>query len=114
MPKNTMVAIEATLYDAAILTAPYQLIATLPHSVSILRIINDSDHTILISYDGDNPYDCVITEETLQIPAQANSQPQASVANFPAGTKIWAAVLDDAEAPIGTIVVTGYYQPQGI
>jgi hypothetical protein len=113
MPKNTIVAIEATVYDATTLTDAYQLIATLPHSVSILRIINASDESIYISYDGTNPYDCVITETTAQIQAQTNSQPQASVANFPAGTKVYASLVTGDSGATGVIVVAGYYQPQG-
>jgi hypothetical protein len=114
MPKNTIVAIEATVYPAPDLTENYQLIATLPHSVSILRIVNASDESIYISYDSTNPYDCIITEDTLQIPAQTNSQPQAKVANFSAGTKIYAALVTGDSGATGVIVVTGYYQPQGI
>jgi hypothetical protein len=113
MPKNTMVAIEAIIFDSTTLIDTYQLIATLSHSVSILRIINASTDTILISYDGDSPNDCITAQGTLQIPAQTNSQPQASVANFPAGTKIYAALLTGDSGDTGSVVVTGYYQPQG-
>jgi hypothetical protein len=113
MPKNTIVGIEAIIYDAALLTDAYQLIATLPHSVSILRIINASTDTILISHDGDNPYDCIVAEDTLEIQGQTNSQPQAMVANFAAGTNIYAALLTGDSGDTGSIIVAGYYQPVG-
>jgi hypothetical protein len=113
MPKNTMVATQATIFDATLLADVYQIIATLPHSVSILRIVNASTDSILISYDGDNPYDCITAQGSLQIQAQTNSQPQASVANFPAGTKIYAALLTGDSGDTGAVVVTGYYQPKG-
>ena len=76
---------------------------------SIIRLINDSNQDMAVSYDGATYNDLVLAGDILQLGFQANSQPSSQVALFPKGTVVYVTKLVAAAAS-GTIYFTGYYQ----
>lgn len=112
MPKNIVKAIPLGTFDAAALTANYQPIYAggLPHALSLLRIINKSDTDIVISYDGITDNDFITVGTTFILPAQMSSQPNNQVMQIPAGSML--SVRHDKVAGVGTIYVSGYYNPE--
>ena len=112
MPKNRLMAIPLGTFDAATLTAAFQPIYAggLPHSLSLLRIINRSNVDIIISYDGLIDNDYIGVDSTFILPAQQNSQPRNQVMQIPAGDLL---SIKQATAPgVGTIYISGYYNPE--
>ena len=109
MPKNRLMAIPLGTFDAATLTAVYQPIYALglPHSISLLRIINKSNVAFFLSYDGVTTNDFIDVDSEFELPAQMSSQPRNQVMQIPAGIMLsikWATA-----AGVGTIYVSGYY-----
>lgn len=83
--------------------------AGLTHPCFLLRIINNSNITILISYDGVNNHDILPPNDTLQLDFQTNSQPSGHMALLRKGTVIYAKRSAGA-AGVGIIYLCGYYQ----
>ena len=108
--KNSVQAIELTTFDAANLMATYTVINAngLQQACFLIRIVNDSNVDITISYDGATDHDFVLSNDSLIISVQNNSQPNNYIAKFSAGTKIYV----KGSAGMGTIYLSGYYQPQ--
>ena len=112
MPKNRLVAIPLGIFNAANLTALYQPIypGGLPHSISLLRIINRSNVDFLLSFDGATDNDFIGVDSTFFLPAQMNSQPNNQVMQISKGDLL---SVKQATAPgIGTIYVSGYYNAE--
>lgn len=112
MPKNIVKAIPLGIFNAANLTAAYQSIypGGLPHSISLLRIINRSNVDFLLSYDGVTDNDYIGVDSTFILPVQQNSQPRNQVMQIPAGTLL--SVKWVLAAGIGNIYISGYYNPE--
>ncbi len=109
MPTNNIKAITLSSFDAAALTPIYQSINApngLPHAVLFMRIVNDSDVGVLISYDGINDNEYMSPDSSAEFPFQANSLPNNKVAQLATGTQIYVRAL---AAGMGVIVVSGYY-----
>lgn len=108
--KNIIKAIPLTTLSAAGLGASYQAINPdgLDQSCIILRINNDSNVAITISFDGVTDHEYLGSQETLHIDAQTNSLPQPEVCVFAKGTKVYV----KGTAGMGTLAVSAYYQPQ--
>ena len=110
--KNIVLPIPLTSIDSATFTGAYQLLSGaggLTNPCIILRIINNSNKNITISYDGVHDHDFLPTLGTLQLSLQTNSQPSNFVAQISAGTKIYV----KGAAGAGLVYLAGYYQPQG-
>lgn len=71
----------------------------------MIRIINDSDTDINISFDGTTDHEYLRTQEVLQIGFQANSQPSNFRSLLARGTVIYFR----GTAGAGTIYISGYY-----
>lgn len=82
--------------------------AGFPGSCFLLRIINDSNSKISISYDGINDHDFVLANSNISLNFQGNAGPSGQVAQLPAKTVVYVA---SAAANAGTLVVSCYYQP---
>jgi hypothetical protein len=109
MPVNYVSAIPMTSKNAAALTGGFDVVTTgLPEACSILRIINDSNSDVIISYDGATNHDYLVGGTTLQIDAQANSQPNSDVSQFRKGQKVYV----KGTAGIGFVYVVAYYNRQ--
>jgi hypothetical protein len=72
-----------------------------------LRIINNSDVGLEISYDGSTQHDFVAANTTLNLPVQTNSQPTNKTALFPKGTTVYV----NGSTGTGVVYLAGYYQP---
>lgn len=111
--KNILQATTLSSINSAAFTGAYQLLSAatgLPVGCSILRIINNSTKDVTISYDGSTDNDFLPTLNTLQIPAQSNSQPNAFLAIFPKGQKVWV----KGAAGTGLVYLAGYYSPNSL
>lgn len=108
--QNKIKAIELTSIDSASFTGSYQVINTdgLDEPCSLIRIINDSNRDITVSYDGTTDHDFVPTAETLQLPAQANAGPTSWSSMMPKGTRVYV----KGSAGTGFVYLAGYYAPR--
>lgn len=93
--------------NSAALSGTYAIINSggLPNPCFKLRVMNASTQDVTISYDGVTDHEVVLSDSTLDIDVQNNSQPASYVANFPKGTVVWA----KGTAGVGFIYVSGYY-----
>lgn len=113
MLKNTVKAIILTSFDSSTLSALFQPInpGGLDHACFLVRINNDSDEGVIVSYDGVNSHDFIAPATTLELPLQTNSGPMNRAAYMSQGTVIY--VKEATAAGTGEIYLSGYYQPQG-
>ena len=109
--KTTIAAIPLTTFNSASVTASYQPINSggLNFSCILLRVNNASNAAITISYDGVTDHEYIQAAGLLEIQAQANSLPSPNACCFKRGTIIYL----KGTAGVGTIALSGYYQPQG-
>lgn len=112
--KNNVLPIPATSVDSATFGAAYVLLsatAGIPFPLFLVRIFNNSNVNVLISYDGTNTHDFVTAGGVLELNFQTNSQPNTMIAKLAAGTKIYAKATTGG-AGVGLVYLAGYYQPQ--
>ena len=110
--KNVLLPIPLSSINSAAFTGAYQLLsaaAGLPTACVIMRIINNSDKDVTVSYDGINDHDFVRTGTSFAIDAQTNAQPSSLKSCFAAGTKIYV----KGNAGAGLVYIAGYFNPQG-
>ena len=109
--KNIVLAIPLTSISSTTFNSTYQLVNTggLPHACFLLKMTNNSNVDITISYDGVNDHDFLRNDDELQIASQTNSQPNNFVALFGVGLKVYVKGI----AGMGSVYLAGYYQPQG-
>lgn len=106
---STVKAISLSSFDTAGLAAGYNVInaSGLSHSCFLLRIINESNIDIGISYDGVSTADFVLSDSVLTLNFQANSGPSGCNCVMAKGTKIY---ITAPAAGVGLVYLTGYYQ----
>jgi hypothetical protein len=94
--------------DSATVGAGYAALNAggLAQSCSILRIVNDSNQAITVSYDGVTDQDYVAANTSLQLYFQTNAQPDTGRALLARGT----VVSVKGTAGVGTIKLIGYFQ----
>lgn len=107
--KNFVETVNLSTFDSASLTGAYQAIngTGLSDDVKVLRIINDSDQTITISYDGINDGDVIITKtaETYEFQANAQEVPEGAGIKYARKGQI---IFAKGMAGMGNIYVGGY------
>lgn len=110
MAKNIIKAIELTHINSAAFTGAYQAInpTGLPNACFLIRIINNSNKSITVSYDGVTDQDFIIAGATFQLPIQSNALPNNYIANIKQGTIVYV----KAAAGAGLVYLAGYYSPQ--
>ena len=110
--KNSIKAIPLKSIASSGVSSSYAAINStgLPNGCFLLRIINNSNEDITVSYDGSTDNEYVPTMTTLQLPVQSNAQPVNSVAVFPIGTIVYV----KGTGGTGYVYLAGYYQPQGV
>lgn len=112
--KSILKAIPASTIDSATISGTYEIFgnsqAGIPLPCMILKISNGGTTDVYVSFDGTTDHDYVIKGTTLEINAQANSLNPGRMAEFPKGTKVYV----KGTAGTGNIVLSGYYQPQGV
>jgi hypothetical protein len=112
MPKNIIAAIPVDLFDSATLTANLQPMLTNPfaHPLIRLRIYNNSNVDVIISYNGIDDQEYIVSGELFELNAQMLAQPRNQMCQIPAGSTLY---IKQATAPgIGDIIVSGYYNPE--
>lgn len=107
--RNNITPIPLTSIDSATFTGAYQVVNTagLPFPCFMLRIVNNSDRDITVSFDGatDNDFVPHGTSETIE--SQTNSQPINFTCLFPKGTKVYVKGLAGGT---GLVYLAGYAQ----
>ena len=109
MLRNFVQAIEMESIDSGTFTGNLQAVNAngLPEACSIIRIVNDSDRDITISYDGALEHDYLRSGDNLTLNLQTNSLPGSRELRMKQGTVIYVAGLAGGT---GLIYLTGYYQ----
>jgi len=108
MSTNRVLALPLETFDSGTLTGGFDLAYNgLPRAIFLIRIINDSDQDVKVSYDGIDDHDIVIADRTLEINFQTNNHPRSHVALLPSGTKIY--LRGPGQGGAGNIYLTGYY-----
>lgn len=109
--KNIALPIPLSSIDSASFSGSYQLLsgaAGLTKPCITLRIVNNSDKDVTVSYDGTNDHDYVPTKTVRDIQFQTNSLPQTQTCSLAQATKIYV----KAVAGTGLVYLSGFYQPQ--
>ncbi len=70
-----------------------------------IRIVNNSNAAITISYDGINDHEFIPVNSVFELPSQTNSQPNSHIALFPKHTIVYI----KGAAGTGNIYLSGYY-----
>jgi hypothetical protein len=108
MATNRVFAIPLETFDAGTLTGGFDVAYDgIPRAIFLIRIINDSDQDVKVSYDGIDDHDMVIADGRLEINFQTNKQPRSHVALLPVGTKIY--LHGPGQGGTGNIYISGYY-----
>ena len=110
MAKDFIQAIPLTSIDSSTFTGNYKAINStgLPNGCSLIRITNDSNRDVLVSYDGVLDHDYIVAGDKLELNLQANSLPTGCVAQLKQGTVVHVA----AAAGTGYVYLAGYYSPK--
>jgi capsid protein len=110
MSKNYIEAVPLASIDSATFTGNYLPIngAGLTEACSLIRITNDSNVDITISYDGATPHDYLRAGDKLELNLQANSQPNGYMSFLKQGQVVY--VL--AAPGIGYVYLAGYFNPK--
>ena len=109
--KDNVRAVVAQRYDASAATGGYEIFNTggLSHACFYVKIVNDSNAPIEISYDGANTHDVVRSDSDAVLNLQTNSRLDNSVAYMPKGTLLHI-LIDLKYNPTGYVYLIGYYQ----
>ncbi len=111
MAMNLIKVIPLTSINSAAFTGAYQVVNTngTANACILIRIINDSNVDVTVSYDGATDHDFVPagTQNVLQF--QANAQPTGNAALLAKGTKVYV----KGAAGVGLVYLAGYFQPLG-
>lgn len=105
--KNAVNALEMTSIDSASMTGSYQAInaSGLEKACFYLKIINDSNQDVSVSYDGSTDNDYVLSGTREPLPAQNYAQPNNWVSLFAKGTVVYV----KGTAGTGNVYLVGYY-----
>lgn len=110
MAVNSQVkAVRVAGINTALLTGGYDVIdaSGLSHSCFKIRITNESNIDVGISFDGVSTNDIILADSVYVLDLQMNSQPTGNVALMAKGTKVYVI----APAPgVGDVWLAGYYQ----
>lgn len=110
--KDTIAAIPINALNAGLLLPAFQPLNPLglDFPCFLIKIVNDSNVAVSISYDGNVQHDYIAEAETFTFYGQPNNEPNNKVSLFQKGLIIYVA----APAPgMGVITLSGYYHPKG-
>ena len=111
--KNSVLPIPLTSIDSSTFSGAFQLLsgaAGITNPVFYLKIVNNSNVGVTVSYDGTNNHDFVRAGSDALINFQANNQPTNNNALLPKATKVYV----KGAAGAGLVYLSGWYQPQGV
>jgi len=106
--KNRVFPLELQSIDSSTLTANYQAVEAsgIEAPAFVIRISNNSDEDVTISFDGSTDHEIVAAGEGIRWDFQTNARPQTNIAALAQGTVIYA----KGTAGTGTITISGWYQ----
>jgi hypothetical protein len=107
MAQDTVKAFALSSIASSAISGTYAAINSsgFPHAPFFVRIVNNSNMQITISYDGVNDNDVVRSGADFDLPSQTNSQPNARKALFSKGTIVYV----KGTSGTGNVYLTGYY-----
>ncbi len=111
--KNSVLPIPMTSADSSLFAGAYVLLSGaggLTEPCIMLRIINDSNVDVTISYDGIADHDFVPTGTSLNLQFMTNSQPTNRSCSMAEGTRVYVKGV----AGLGSVYIAGFFQPQGV
>lgn len=108
--KNSVFAVPLHSLASTGFSAAYAIINTggLTQPCWMICLTNNSDEDATISYDGTNDHEFIPKGTSREFYAQASSQPNNFIANFPKGLVVYA---KGSAGMAGSIYLSGYYQP---
>ena len=106
-PSNRILAQTIFTFNSANLDNTLKYAATLDFPTRLLRIINESNENVIISYDGVNAHDVVLADTTIQLPFGALGFSNNNSCAMAANTNIYVT----GSAGMGNIIFVAYYQP---
>ncbi len=112
MAKNRVSAIELQSIDAALFGGFSELtpLGGLPAPCFYIRILNNSNKAIYVSYDGGTTNnDIVLAGRDLILEFQNQSQPNSFVCLFPQGFRVYVDSIDGLTGS-GDVYLSAYYQ----
>jgi len=77
-------------------------------SCFLIRITNDSNKDVILSFDGSNEHEVVLASGSLELNFQTNSSPSAQVSKLRKGTSVYARGV----AGTGLIYLSGYFNAE--
>jgi hypothetical protein len=108
MPKDFVQVLTLASRDSGTFNNTFQVVSSgLAEACFLLRIVNDSNIDVLVSYDGLSNHDYVPSGQELNLNLQTNSQPGNWTALIKKGTPVY---VKGAIAGVGSVFVAGYYQ----
>ena len=108
MAKNVVYPLLLTSLDSSLVTANYAPINPLGFegAAFFLKITNNSDESITISYDGINDHDFMVEFLVFALDTETNARPTSNVAHNPIAQNIYI----KGTAGTGTVYLSGFYQ----
>lgn len=102
---NRIVPLVCTSVDAATLNpAVFIALKTLESPALYLKVVNNSNTAVIISYDGTTAHDYLIAHDTLELNFQTNSIPRAKQVNMAQNTIVYL----KGNPGVGLITCTAY------
>lgn len=109
-PSNKLLAIPLLSINSTGFNGAFQLVGKLPQPIRLLRVVNNSNVTVIISFDGSHDHDLIPSDTEFQLPAGAlafsSNYSCAIAANTPVYIKGTAGMGNS-----GSVSISGYYQP---
>lgn len=107
MPVNFVASMEMQSFNIAGLAAGFTAVDVdgIESHLLILRIINDSNKAVIVSYDGVTDHDIIPAGTNVTYNLQSNSEPQNWVYQLKEGTVFWVR----GAAGAGFIYFSGWY-----
>lgn len=108
--KNVVKALPITSFDSADILITYQPINIngFGEAPFLVRINNDSNQDVAISFDGTTDNEYVVMNSDITFNFLSGMQPNAQVPCFPKGTVVYVRGLS---AGTGRIYLSAYYMP---
>ena len=105
--KNCIKADAVSLFNATGITGSFQAMNPLGFSgpAVLIRMVNDCDQPIAISYDGSHTHDYLAENSSMILPLQTNGLPNNNVAAMKKGTVVYISGAKGA----GYISLSVYY-----
>lgn len=105
--KNCIKADAVSIFNATGITGSFKPLNPLGFSgpAVLIRMVNDCDQPIAISYDGTRTHDYLAENSSMILPFQTNGMPNNNVAAMPKGTIVYIS----GAAGTGFISLSVYY-----